>query len=97
MANLAEVLRYMCPDGRGDYMRGWILAACLVGISVTESVVRAYSVDRTSPPCSLDSVYYLYYLVIRPWFILDFTLTLLFNHLVLTTYYSADLSTSLFF
>lgn len=45
----------------------------------------------------LNSVYYLYYLVRRPRLILDFTLTLLFNHLVLTTYYSAVLPTSLFF
>lgn len=53
--------------------------------------------DRTSPPSSLNSVYYLYHLVRRPRLILDFTLTLLFNHLVLTTYYSAVLPTSLFF
>ena len=45
-------------------------------------------------PCS---VYYLYHLVRRPRLILDFTLTLLFNHLVLTTYYSAAIPTSLFF
>ena len=94
---VAEGPGYMGPDGRGDYMRGWILAACWVGVSVAESVVRAYSVDRTSPPCSLGSVYYLYHLVRRPRLILDFTLTLLFNHLVLTTYYSAVLPTSLFF
>jgi hypothetical protein len=48
----------------------------------------------TLSPCS---VYYLYHLVRRPRLILDFTLTLLFNHLVLTTYYSAVLPTSLFF
>ena len=29
--------------------------------------------------------------------ILDFSLTLLFNHLVLTTYYSASIPTSIFF
>lgn len=43
------------------------------------------------------SVYYLYGLVRRPRLILDFSLTLLFNHLVLTTYYSAAIPTSLFF
>jgi hypothetical protein len=42
-------------------------------------------------------VYYLYVLVRRPRLVLDFTLTLLFNHIVLTTYYSASLPTSLFF
>jgi hypothetical protein len=68
----------MGPDGRGDYMRGWILASCWVLASTAD-------------------VYYLYHLVRRPRLILDFTLTLLFNHLVLTTYYSAAIPTSLFF
>lgn len=43
------------------------------------------------------SVYFLYYFVRRPRLILDFALTLVFNHLVFTTYYSASLPTSLFF
>lgn len=42
-------------------------------------------------------VFYLYTLVRRPRLILDFTLTLLFNHLLLTTYYAASVPTSLFF
>ncbi|KAF9038657.1 integral membrane protein S linking to the trans Golgi network-domain-containing protein [Panaeolus papilionaceus] len=46
--------------------------------------------------CSAD-IYYLYKLVRRPRLILDFALTLVFNHLVLTTYYSASFPTSLFF
>ncbi|THH16682.1 hypothetical protein EW146_g3999 [Bondarzewia mesenterica] len=46
--------------------------------------------------CGAD-IYYLYSIVRRPRLILDFALTLLFNHLVLTTYYSASLPTSLFF
>ncbi|KAF8470286.1 integral membrane protein S linking to the trans Golgi network-domain-containing protein [Russula ochroleuca] len=75
---VAEGPRYMGPDGRGDYMRGWILASCWVLASTAD-------------------VYYLYHLVRRPRLILDFTLTLLFNHLVLTTYYSAAIPTSLFF
>jgi protein SYS1 len=45
----------------------------------------------------LSSIYYLYTLIRRPRLILDFSLTLIFNHLVLTTYYSASLPTSLFF
>jgi len=64
---------------------------------------------RVGCPCALTrliatddhyahcSVYYLYHLVRRPRLTLDFTLTLLFNHLVLTTYYSAAIPTSLFF
>ena len=43
------------------------------------------------------SIFYLYWLVRRPRFILDFTATLVFNHVVLTTYYSAALPSSLFF
>ena len=43
------------------------------------------------------SIYYLYALVRRPRLILDFALTLIFNHLVLTTYYAASIPTSLFF
>ncbi|KAF8642999.1 hypothetical protein AX16_009244 [Volvariella volvacea WC 439] len=46
--------------------------------------------------CGAD-IYYLYYLVRKPRLILDFALTLVFNHLVLTTYYSASIPTSLFF
>lgn len=44
-----------------------------------------------------NSIYYLYALIRRPRLILDFALTLMFNHLVLTTYYSASIPTSLFF
>ncbi|KAJ7493359.1 integral membrane protein S linking to the trans Golgi network-domain-containing protein [Mycena galericulata] len=46
--------------------------------------------------CSAD-IYYLYTLIRRPRLILDFALTLVFNHLVLTTYYSASIPTSMFF
>ncbi|KAG6889759.1 hypothetical protein C0995_014686 [Termitomyces sp. Mi166 len=46
--------------------------------------------------CSAD-IFYLYTLVRRPRLILDFTLTLLLNHLVLTSYYSASIPTSGFF
>lgn len=43
------------------------------------------------------SVYYLYAFIRRPRLILDFSLTLIFNHLVLTTYYSHAIPASLFF
>ena len=45
----------------------------------------------------VPSVYSLYLLVRRPRLILDFAITLIFNHLVLTTYYSSSIPTSLFF
>lgn len=56
---------------------------------------RTFSLNDTLT--FIDSIYYLYVLVRRPRMILDFTLTLLFNHLVLTTYYSSAVPTSLFF
>ncbi|TFK19412.1 hypothetical protein FA15DRAFT_760054 [Coprinopsis marcescibilis] len=46
--------------------------------------------------CSAD-IYYVFMLIRRPRLILDFALTLVFNHLVLTTYYSASIPTSLFY
>ncbi|KAE9405384.1 hypothetical protein BT96DRAFT_988430 [Gymnopus androsaceus JB14] len=46
--------------------------------------------------CFAD-IYYLYILVRRPRLILDFAVTLAFNHLLLTTYYSSSIPTSLFF
>ena len=62
-------------------------------LSGLRAPTRLIATDHYAP-CS---VYYLYHLVRRPRLILDFTLTLLFNHLVLTTYYSAAIPTSLFF
>ena len=45
----------------------------------------------------LCSIFYVYHLIRKPTHVLDFVLTLLLNHLILTTYYSASLPTSLFF
>ncbi|WVR03751.1 hypothetical protein IAU60_000746 [Kwoniella sp. DSM 27419] len=39
----------------------------------------------------------LYFMIRRPTHILDFALTLIFNHFILTTYYSASFPTSFFF
>ncbi|KAI6149622.1 integral membrane protein S linking to the trans Golgi network-domain-containing protein [Pisolithus tinctorius] len=46
--------------------------------------------------CTAD-IYFLYTLIRRPRLILDFALTLVFIHLVLTTYYSASIPNSSFF
>ncbi|KAJ3774528.1 integral membrane protein S linking to the trans Golgi network-domain-containing protein [Lentinula raphanica] len=46
--------------------------------------------------CFAD-IYYLYIIVRRPRLILDFAFTITFIHLVLTTYYSSSIPTSLFF
>ncbi|KAG8949972.1 hypothetical protein FRC04_008051 [Tulasnella sp. 424] len=42
-------------------------------------------------------VLYIYHIVRKPTHVLDFALTLLLNHLILTTYYSSSLPSSLFF
>ena len=42
-------------------------------------------------------MYYLYALIRRPRLVLDFALTFLFVHLVITTYYAAAIPTSVFF
>jgi len=42
-------------------------------------------------------VFYIYHIIRKPTHVLDFALTLLLNHLILTTYYSASLPSSVFF
>ncbi|KAI0653580.1 integral membrane protein S linking to the trans Golgi network-domain-containing protein [Cubamyces menziesii] len=59
--------------------------------------VRCWVIAICWIAASAADVYYLYALIRRPRLILDFALTLLFNHLVLTTYYSAAIPTSIFF
>lgn len=44
-----------------------------------------------------SSIFYIYHLIRRPTHILDFSVTLVFNHIVLTTYYASSFPTSLFF
>ncbi|KAK4055026.1 hypothetical protein OIO90_003367 [Microbotryomycetes sp. JL221] len=46
---------------------------------------------------AMVNVLWLYHLVRRPTHILDFSLTLIFNHLILTTYYASSFPTSFFF
>jgi hypothetical protein len=82
-------------DGRTDPVRGWVIALCWMVASAAEQVVSLLVVMVLLTLC--HSIYYLYTLVRRPRMILDFAITLVFNHLVLTTYYSASLPTSLFF
>lgn len=43
------------------------------------------------------SILPLYFIIRRPTHILDFALTLIFNHFILTTYYSASFPTSIFY
>lgn len=44
-----------------------------------------------------SSIAPLYYLIRRPTYILDFALTLTFNHILFTTYYAKAFPTSLYF
>ena len=83
-----------------DPVRSWIIAVCWIAASAAECVLSPLIESYTSPhafSAGIGSVYYLYALVRRPRLILDFALTLLFNHLVLTTYYAAAIPTSVFF
>ncbi|KAG9313220.1 integral membrane protein S linking to the trans Golgi network-domain-containing protein [Chiua virens] len=59
--------------------------------------IRGWVIAVSWMIASSADIYYLYTLIRRPRLILDFALTLLFNHLVLTTYYSASIPTSFFF
>jgi protein SYS1 len=78
-----------------DPIRGWIIAMCWIIACSAEYVSSVHSLLPSQS--SVHSIYYLYVLIRRPRMILDFALTLVFNHLVLTTYYSASIPTSLFF
>lgn len=57
--------------------------------------VPVYSSHRLTAQSNC-SVFFIYHLVRRPRFVLDFTLTLLLIHIVLTTYYSGALPSSAF-
>lgn len=46
---------------------------------------------------SVADAYYIYSFIRKPRLVLDFALTLLFNHLILTTYYTAAFPTSFFY
>jgi len=59
--------------------------------------IRSWIIAASWLIASTADIYYLCALIRRPRLILDFSLTLVFNHLVLTTYYSASIPTSLFF
>jgi hypothetical protein len=72
----------------GDW-RGMAAGSCgRVSIGVISHPWR--STDRYS-------IIPLYYLIRRPTHILDFSLTLLFNHLIFTTYYAGAFPASLYF
>jgi len=89
--------------GGGAYSGGKKVA---VGFNVGEDAgmwdgridpIRGWCIAVSWLLASIADVYYLYAFVRRPRLILDFALTLVLNHLILTTYYSAKLPSSPFF
>ncbi|GAA5920295.1 hypothetical protein JCM1841_003031 [Sporobolomyces salmonicolor] len=58
---------------------------------------RGWAVALGWVSASMIDISYLYYLIRRPTHILDFSLTLVFNHLILTTYYAHAFPTAFFF
>lgn len=66
----------------------------------SECILQGFRSRTNSEPytkCSPRSIFSLYHLVRRPTHILDFSLTLVFVHLILTIYYSSSFPTSIFF
>lgn len=64
---------------------------------VSPSIPEQIILPHLSDILLIVSIYFLYALIRKPRMILDFSMTLIFNHLVLTTYYSSTLPTSWFF
>ncbi|GAA5908098.1 hypothetical protein JCM8208_003687 [Rhodotorula glutinis] len=64
---------------------------------VGRDAFRGWAVALGWLAASMTDIVFLYHIVRRPTHILDFSLTLLFNHLILTTYYSSSFPSSLFF
>ncbi|GAA6052978.1 hypothetical protein JCM3770_001160 [Rhodotorula araucariae] len=65
--------------------------------AVEGDAFRGWAVAVGWVAASMADVFFLYHIVRRPTHILDFSLTLVFNHLILTTYYSSSFPSSLFF
>ncbi|GAA6010026.1 hypothetical protein JCM10207_007524 [Rhodosporidiobolus poonsookiae] len=67
-------------------------------VRVIESdAMRGWAVAVGWVAASMADIFFLYHIVRRPTHILDFSLTLIFNHLILTTYYSSAFPSSFFF
>lgn len=83
----------------GDMGRGWAVALGWMLSSLVECVSSRFSLSSVCCEGAdrERSVVYLYYLVRRPTHILDFSITLIFNHAILTTYYSSSFPSSLFY
>ena len=80
-----------------DPARGWVIALCWLLACGAECVVCPTTHITTLTACEPPSIYYILFLVRRPRLVLDFALTLLFNHILLTTYYAASIPSSLFY
>ena len=80
-----------------DPARGWVIALCWLLACGAECVVSLTVFITLLTACEPSSIYYILFLVRRPRLVLDFALTLLFNHILLTTYYAASIPSSLFY
>lgn len=76
-----------------DDFRAWLIAFAWIIASAVEYVMWG-AITRGSLTGSIAP---LYYLIRRPTYILDFSLTLTFIHLILTSYYAKSFPTSIFF
>jgi len=74
----------------GSALQGWEWEA---GVDPARGWVLAFSWLLASGA----DILFVYQIVRKPTHVLDFALTLLLNHLILTTYYSSSLPSSLFF
>ncbi|KAJ8293762.1 Protein SYS1 [Rhodotorula toruloides] len=96
-------------DAARDAAAGWTGAAAAAGkldaASLSHGVVRVLEYDALRGwavalgwvIASMSDIFFLYHIVRRPTHILDFSLTLIFVHLILTIYYSSSFPTSFFF
>ncbi|GAA5980775.1 hypothetical protein JCM11641_002645 [Rhodosporidiobolus odoratus] len=65
--------------------------------AVEGDALRGWAVALGWATASMVDIFFLYHIVRRPTHILDFSLTLIFNHTILTTYYTSSFPSSFFF
>jgi protein SYS1 len=70
---------------------------CYLASSLLGRVSAACNSGKRIANSSPISVYYIFSFIRKPRLVLDFTLTIFFNHVILTTYYSGAFPTSIFF
>lgn len=98
-----ETVRGLVGEDGNTLTRSWAWASGKkVGFTAHERPViidprRGWIIAFCWLAASSADIYFIYYLIRRPRMVLDFSLTLIFNHLVGTSYYSSSVPTSGFF